>query len=90
MPAALARRCVEITSRPDDVAPDPYAGSGTILSAAQALGRIWAGVELKPEFEFEFVRLIERRLQGGRSRQWVGSWSRAGGSCIFSPAAGAR
>lgn len=60
MPAALARRCVEITSRPDDVVLDPYAGSGTTLSAAQALGRRWIGVELKPEF----VRLIERRLQG--------------------------
>ena len=86
MPAAPARRCVEITSRPDDVAPDPYAGSGTTLSAAQALGRRWVGVELKPEF----VHLIERRLQGGSARRRAGSWSRAGGSCIFSPAPGAR
>ena len=60
MPATLARRCVEITSRPDDVVLDPYAGSGTTLIAAQELGRRWVGVEIKPEF----VRLIESRLRG--------------------------
>ena len=60
MPAALARRCVEITSRPDDVVLDPYAGSGTTLTAAQELGRRWVGVELKSEF----ISLMKRRLEG--------------------------
>ena len=58
MPLTLARRCVEITSRPGDVVLDPYAGSGTTLIAARDRGRKWIGVELKPEF----VDLIERRL----------------------------
>ena len=58
MPLSLARRCVEITSRPGDVVLDPYAGSGTTLIAARDAGRKWIGVELKPEF----VDLIERRL----------------------------
>ena len=58
MPLTLARRCVEITSRPGDVVLDPYAGSGTTLIAARDRGRKWIGVELKPEF----ADLIERRL----------------------------
>ena len=58
MPLSLARRCVEITSRPGDVVLDPYAGSGTTLIAARNAGRKWVGVELKPGF----VDLIERRL----------------------------
>lgn len=60
MPAALARRCIEMTSREGDVVLDPYAGSGTTLLAARDLGRRWVGVELKAEF----VRLIEGRLRG--------------------------
>ena len=60
MPATLARRCVEMTSRPGDVVLDPYAGSGTTLLAAQELGRRWVGVELKQEF----VDLMQRRLRG--------------------------
>ena len=58
MPLSLARRCVELTSRPGDVVLDPYAGSGTTLIAARDAGRKWIGVELKPGF----VDLIERRL----------------------------
>ena len=58
MPLSLARRCVEITSRPGDIVLDPYAGSGTTLIAARDAGRKWIGVELKPGF----VDLIERRL----------------------------
>jgi DNA modification methylase len=60
MPMALARRCVKMTSRPDDVVLDPYAGSGTTLLAARELNRNWVGIELKSEF----VDLIERRIRG--------------------------
>lgn len=60
MPLSLARRCLSITSLPDSVVLDPYAGSGTTLIAARELGRRWVGVELKPEF----VDLIERRIAG--------------------------
>lgn len=58
MPMALARRCIQITSRPGDVVLDPYASSGTSLIAAQELGRNWAGIELNPTD----VALIEHRV----------------------------
>ena len=58
MPATLAQRCVEITSRTGDIVLDPYAGSGTTLLAAEYLGRRWVGIELKPAF----IDLIKRRV----------------------------
>ena len=58
MPATLAQRCIEITSRRDDVVLDPYAGSGTTLLAPKYLGRRWVGIELKPAF----IDLIKRRV----------------------------
>ena len=59
MPATLARRCVELTSKVDSVVLDPFAGSGTTLLAAQYLRRRWVGIELKPAY----VDLIQRRFE---------------------------
>lgn len=58
MPLPLARRCVDITGRPDSVVLDPYAGSGTTLVAARDAGCRWVGIEIKRSF----VDLIESRL----------------------------
>ena len=60
MPMSLASRCVSITTKPESVVLDPFAGSGTTLIAAQKLGRKWVGVELKASF----ANLIERRMNG--------------------------
>lgn len=58
MPIELAKKCIKITSRPEDVILDPYAGSGTSLVAARDLERMWVGIELKSAF----VDMIERRI----------------------------
>ena len=64
MPAALARRCIQITSRPGDVVLDPYASSGTTLIAAQELGRNWAGIDLN----LTDVDLFEHRVSQEHER----------------------
>lgn len=58
MPIALARRCLQLTSKPGGVVLDPYAGSGTTLCAARDAGCNWVGIEIEPAF----VDLIEKRL----------------------------
>ena len=60
MPLSLARQCVAMTSQPDGIVLDPYAGSGTSLIAAQEIGCRWVGAEIKPTF----VDLIEDRVSG--------------------------
>lgn len=58
MPMALARRCLQLTSRKGGVVLDPYAGSGTTLRAARDAGCTWVGIEINRSF----VDLIESRL----------------------------
>lgn len=45
----LLRRIVEASSNPGDLVLDCFAGSGTTLVAADALGRRWIGVDNSPE-----------------------------------------
>jgi site-specific DNA-methyltransferase (cytosine-N4-specific) len=59
-PESLAERCIQIASRPGDLVLDPFAGSGTTLVSAAALGRRYLGIELNPEY----VAMCERRLGG--------------------------
>ena len=58
MPLALARRCLQLTSRASGVVLGPYAGSGTTLRAASEAGCTWVGIDIKQSF----VDLIESRL----------------------------
>jgi DNA modification methylase len=59
MPAELARLCITAGCPPGGVVLDPFAGSGTVLEAARALGRSFVGVELNPAYE----KLIRERLK---------------------------
>jgi DNA modification methylase len=58
MPEQLLGRIIRVSSNPDDVVLDPFAGSGTTLAAAKKLGRKWVGCELSEEY----VRAATERL----------------------------
>ncbi len=49
-PQALPRWFIELFTDPGDTVLDPFAGSGTTLAAALALGRHALGVELAPDY----------------------------------------
>lgn len=50
---------VEAFSRPGDIVLDPFAGSGSSLLAAKALGRNWLGVEMDAKYH----SIASKRLQ---------------------------
>jgi site-specific DNA-methyltransferase (adenine-specific) len=58
MPEQLLGRIVRVSSDPDDVVLDPFAGSGTTLAVSKKLGRNWIGCELSDEY----VRAATERL----------------------------
>lgn len=45
-PQALLERIIQASSNPGDVVLDPFAGCGTTVAAAQALGRRWIGIDI--------------------------------------------
>jgi DNA modification methylase len=49
-PRALVRRCLEIDCRPGGTVLDPFAGGGTTLLVARALGHASIGMDLSPQF----------------------------------------
>jgi len=59
-PLALMKKLVRLAVPPseDNIVLDPFAGSGTTLAAAKALGVGYVGIEVVPEY----VDIIERRL----------------------------
>jgi len=57
-PLALLQYLVKKTTRPNAVVLDPFAGSGTTLVAAQALGRRAIGIEI----EERYCRIAVERL----------------------------
>jgi site-specific DNA-methyltransferase (cytosine-N4-specific) len=58
MPAALARRCILAGCPQTGTVLDPFAGSGTTLKMARALGRKSVGIELNPDY----INLIRDRI----------------------------
>lgn len=58
---ALAASVVEETTRPGDVVLDPFAGYGTTLAVAAALGRVAIGVEVLSDH----VELVRARAGAG-------------------------
>jgi site-specific DNA-methyltransferase (adenine-specific) len=60
MPEQLLGRIIRVSSHPQDVVLDPFAGSGTTLTVAKKLGRRWLGIELSKDY----VNKIQNRLAG--------------------------
>ncbi len=45
-PEHLIRRCIELSTNPNDIVLDSFLGSGTTVAVAHKMGRRWIGVEL--------------------------------------------
>jgi DNA modification methylase len=65
MPEAVLERIIGVSSHPDDLVLDPFAGSGTTLAVAKRLGRHYLGIELSAEYA-ERVRQRLARIEGQR------------------------
>jgi DNA modification methylase len=59
MPEAVLERIVKVSSDPNDLVLDPFAGSGTTLATAKRLGRRYLGIELSESY----AERVRERLQ---------------------------
>jgi len=59
LPLALVERIVRVVTNPGDLVIDPFAGSGTVLKAAQNLERRYLGIEISPRT----AKIARRRLK---------------------------
>jgi len=65
-PVELMQRLIEMTTKPNDLILDPFAGSGTTLVAALQSGRRYMGIEISPQhFETAQKRLYEAAFNIG-------------------------
>ena len=55
IPYELALRVILTTTEPGDTVVDPFAGSGTVVAAAIACGRVGIGFDIDPAY-VEFAR----------------------------------
>ena len=58
-PTALPKFCISASCPPGGLVLDPFAGSGSTLVAARALGMRYIGIELNPEY----IAIAEDRLK---------------------------
>lgn len=59
-PVKLMQVLIELTTKPDHIVLDPFAGSGSTLVAAKNLGRRYIGIEANPKY----VTTCLNRLEG--------------------------
>ena len=58
LPEALLSRIINASSNEGDLVFDPFAGSGTTLSAANKLGRDWLGCEMSTDYRERALKRI--------------------------------
>ena len=58
LPEALLERIIKLSSNPDDLVFDPFAGSGTTLAVARKLNRHWLGCELSEDYASKAIERI--------------------------------
>ena len=59
IPYELAKRVIEISTKPGDTVIDPFTGSGTILKAAKDLGRNYIGFEIDKSYYDYAVKILK-------------------------------
>ncbi len=65
-PVELPARCIRLSTWPDELVVDPFAGTGTTLLAARQLGRRALGVELSERYcEIAATRLSQQAFEFG-------------------------
>lgn len=72
-PIELARRCIQLSTKPQDLVLDPFAGSGTTLAAAVEMDRRAIGIELNSKCLPE----IQVNLDNADNYAWQASVSRS-------------
>lgn len=65
LPAELVRRLVLLSTDPDDVVLDPFAGSGVVLAVAERFGRRAIGTELVRRHVEQYERVIRPEILAG-------------------------
>ena len=63
LPTELVQRIIGVSSNPGDIVLDPFAGSGTSLVVAKAMGREAIGIELNPDYAV----IASRRFEGAKT-----------------------
>ena len=62
-PKQLARRCIQLTSRPGDIILDPFSGSGTTGVAARELRRKAVLIELNEDYVVDSQQRLQKGVQ---------------------------
>lgn len=58
LPVELVDRIVKLATDPGDLVFDPFAGSGSVLATASALGRDYLGVDLSTKYQALFAERV--------------------------------
>jgi DNA modification methylase len=58
LPPELIRRILLLTTKKDDIVFDPFAGSGSVLAQAKAMGRKYVGTDLNADYKKMFLKQV--------------------------------